>query len=370
MRVKDTPTWNAIIAGYTRAGDMDSGMQLFRLMRSRNVISWTSVISGYAQNGMYADALEIFMEMEKERDVKPNEVTIASVLPACAALGALEVGERIEAYARENGYFKNVYVVNAVLEMYARCGRICKAKMVFDQMGNRRNLCSWNSMIMGLAVHGKCSEALEFFDHMLSEGTKPDDITFVGVLLACTHGGMVAKGRELFDSMLDKFLITPKLEHYGCMVDLLGRAGKLTEAYDLICGMRMKPDSVIWGALLGACSFHNHVELAEKAADSLFELEPQNPGNYVILSNIYASAGRWDGVAGLRKLMKGSMITKAAGYSFIEMDAQVHKFIVEDKSHPRSGEIYGILDELSSRMKLRATAKNSVSKEEEFLNLF
>ncbi|CAM8971260.1 unnamed protein product [Rhodiola kirilowii] len=359
MGVKDTPTWNAIIAGYTRAGDMDSGMELFRLMPLRNVVSWTAMISGYAQNGRYADALDMFMDMEKEKGVKPNEVTIASVLPACASIGALEQGERIEAYARENGYFKNVYVVNAVLEMYARCGRICTAKMVFEEMGHRRNLCSWNSMIMGLAVHGKSCEALEFFHRMLGEGTKPDDITFVGVLLACTHGGMVEKGRELFNEMEDKFSIIPKLEHYGCMVDLLGRAGKLTEAHNLIRGMKIKPDSVIWGALLGACSFHNHVELAEIAVEFLFKLEPRNPGNYVIISNIYASAGRWDGVTRLRKLMKGCQITKAAGYSFIEVGAQIHKFIVEDKSHPRCKEIYGILDELSSKMKFRRSVNDS-----------
>lgn len=174
---------------------------------------------------------------------------------------------------------------------------------------------------------------------------------------------MVIKGRELLKSMEKEFGITPKLEHYGCMVDLLGRAGELKEAYDLIHSMPMKPDSVIWGALLGACSFHRNVELAvelaEKAAESLFELEPWNPANYVILSNIYASAGRWDGVAKLRKVMKGGKIIKAAGYSFIEEGGQVHKFIVEDKSHPRSDEIYSLLDGFYTKRKL--TNRNATS---------
>lgn len=184
------------------------------------------------------------------------------------------------------------------------------------------------------------------------EGIAPDDVTFVGAILACTHGGTVAKGRELFKSMEKNFSIIPKLEHYGCMVDLLGRAGELQEAYNLIQSMPMRPDSVTWGTMLGACSFYGNVELAEKAAESLFELEPCNPGNYVILSNIYASTGRWDGVAKLRKLMKGSQITKAAGYSFMEEGGQLHKFIVDDKSHPKSDQIYALLDDVHVKSKL------------------
>lgn len=176
-------------------------------------------------------------------------------------------------------------------------------------------------------------------------------MTFVGLLLACTHGGMVEKGRHIFKTMTTVFNIIPKLEHYGCMVDLLGRAGKLREAYKVIQSMPMKPDSVIWGALLGACSFHGNVELAEIAAESLFALEPWNPGNYVILSNIYASAGQWDGVAKLRKVMKGGNITKAAGHSFIEEGGQLHKFIVEDRSHSESNEIFASLDRVYEMIK-------------------
>ncbi|XP_041002238.1 pentatricopeptide repeat-containing protein At5g08510 [Juglans microcarpa x Juglans regia] len=353
IKVRDIPTWNSIIAGYARAGDMEGALELFGSMPCRNVISWTAMISGYSQNGQYVKALRMFLMMEKEKDMRPNEVTIASVLPACANLGALEVGERIEAYARKNGFFKNLYVSNAVLEMYVRCGKIDIARRVFDEIGGRRSLCSWNSMIVGLAVHGRCNEALELYDQMLREGIAPDDVTFVGLLLACTHGGLVIKGRELFQLMETNFHISPKLEHYGCMVDLLGRSGDLQEAYDLIKGMPMKPDSVVWGALLGACSFHGNTELAEIAAESLFQLEPWNPGNYVILSNIYASAGQWAGVAKLRKLMKGGLITKAAGYSFIEEGGQIHKFIVEDRSHPRCDEIYVLLDGVFAEMRLQ-----------------
>ncbi|XP_061370387.1 pentatricopeptide repeat-containing protein At5g08510 [Gastrolobium bilobum] len=356
MAVREIPTWNAMMAGYARFGDMEGALELFRLMPSRNVVSWTAMISGYSQNKQYEKALGLFLRMEQETEIMPNEVTLASILPACANLGALEIGQRIEAYARKHGFFKNLYVSNAILEMYAKCGKIDVAWRVFDEIGSSRNLCSWNSMIMGLAVHGQCRKALELYDQMLKEGISPDDVTFVGLLLACTHGGMVEKGRHIFKSMATCFHIIPKLEHYGCMVDLLGRAGQLSEAYEVIQSMPMKPDSVIWGALLGACSFHGNIELAEIAAESLFALEPWNPGNYVILSNIYASAGQWDGVAKLRKVMKGSQITKAAGHSFIEEGGQLHKFIVEDRSHPQSYEIFALLDGVYEMIKLNRSA--------------
>ncbi|KAI6707791.1 hypothetical protein NL676_010753 [Syzygium grande] len=354
--IRDTPIWNSILSRYARRGYMVEALQLFRAMPCKNVISWTSIISGYSQNGHSADALKKFLKME-ERAFRPNEVTVASVLPACVNLGVLEIGERIETYSRESGFFKNMYVYNALLEMYAKCGKIDAARQVFDEIGSRRGLCSWNTMITGLASHGKCNEVLELYDQMLSEGTIPDDITFVGLLLSCTHGGgLVAEGGRLFKSMGSDYGISLKLEHYGCMVDLLGRAGKLQEARDLIRSMPMKPDSVIWGALLGACSFHGNVEFAEEAAESLIELEPWNPGNYVILSNVYASVGRWDGVSKLRKMMKGENITKAAGYSIIQEGGEIHKFIVEDKSHVKSSEIYAMLRGISAVMKIRKQA--------------
>lgn len=357
MPVRDMPAWNSLLSGYAKAGMLQEALELFGWMPYKNVVSWTAMISGYSQNGQYENAVGMFLRMEQERDVGPNAVTIASVLPACANLGALELGERIEVYAKEKGYYlENLFVSNALLDMYARCGRIDQARRVFHEIGGKRNVCSWNSMIMGLAVHGKCQEALKFFHQMQKEGSAPDEVTFVAILVACMHGGLVSEGRELFKSMGGKYLVTPKLKHYGCMIDLLGRAGEVNEAYDLIQSMPMKPDSVVWGALLGACSFCGQVELAEIAAKSLFELEPWNPANYVILSNIYASAGRWEGVADLRKYVKGSQMRKEAGYSFLEEGGQIHKFIVGDMSHPRSDDIYAVLNEISSKMKLLANA--------------
>ncbi|XP_058083654.1 pentatricopeptide repeat-containing protein At5g08510 [Magnolia sinica] len=352
MPERDLPSWNSIVAGYAKWGALAEANELFERMPGRNVVSWTAMVSGYCQNGRFEEAMEVFLMMEREAGVRPNEVTLASVLPACAKLGALELGERIDRYARENGFLRNVFVANALVEMYAKCGRIDKAQRMFEEMGRGRNLCSWNSMIMGLAVHGRWKEGLELFHEMLASGITPDDITFVAVLLACTHGGLVDHGWRFFESMEKEFSLSPKLEHYGCMVDLLGRSGQLDEAYALITSMPMSPDSVVWGALLGACSFYGHVEMAERVAEFLFELEPWNPGNYVILSNVYAASDRWDGVAKVRIQMKGNQMKKAAGYSFIESGGIVHKFIVEDRSHQRSDEIYALLDEVMANMKL------------------
>ncbi|KAF6153683.1 hypothetical protein GIB67_000916 [Kingdonia uniflora] len=353
MWEKDVPVCNSMMAGYMKSGDVEGARELFDLMGMRNVVSWTTMVSGYSQNGQYEDALEMYVKMEKERECRPNEVTITSVIITCANLGALATGERIEKYARERGFMQNLFVSNALIEMYAKCGRIDAARVVFNEIGRRRNLCSWNSIITGLAVHGRSLEGLELYNEMLMRGTKPDDITFVGVLLACAHGcGLVKKGWQIFNSMEKNFNVTPKLQHYGCMVDLLGRAGELSQAYELIKGMPFKPDSIVWGALLGSCSFYGNVEFAEKAAEALFELEPWNPGVYVILSNIYASAGQWDGVSKTWKLMKGNKVKKIAGYSFVEVDGTVHKFTVEDRSHEGSYEIFALLDEISSKTKL------------------
>nr|CAD1830293.1 unnamed protein product [Ananas comosus var. bracteatus] len=356
---RDVAVWNSMIAGYARGGDLARAGELFDAMPERNVVSWTSLVSGYARSGRCEEAVRVFLRMwEEGGEARPNEVTLASVLPACASLGAMGLGERIERYARENGLVGNVFVSNALVEMYAKCGSIERARRVFDEMGERRNLCSWNSMIMGLAVHGRCKQALELFHEMLAVGIAPDDITFVGVLLACTHGGLVDQGKHFFYSMETEFSLTPKIEHYGCVVDLLGRAGLLKEAYTLIKSMPMEPDSVIWGALLGACSFHGEVEIAEIAASFLFKLEPWNTGNQVILSNIYASTGKWSSVAKVWKLMKDKQHKKSAGYSFIELEGSIHKFLVEDMSHPRFEEIYEALDEITMTMKLLGYVPN------------
>ncbi|XP_010228040.2 pentatricopeptide repeat-containing protein At5g08510 [Brachypodium distachyon] len=352
MPRRDTAVYNALLSAYARCGLVDAAEKLFGEMTERNVVSWTAMVSGYAQNGRHEAAVETFLEMWEGAGVQPNELTVSSVLPACAAVGAMELGTKVEEYARGKGHLGNVFVTNALLEMYAKCGSIQRAWQVFQGIGHRRDLCSWNTMIMAFAVHGLWMEALALFHKLRMTGVKPDGITFVGVILACTHGGLVDEGKLIFNSMEADFSINPRIEHYGCMVDLLGRAGLLKEAYSMIISMPAEPDAVIWGALLGACSFHGNIELAETAVDKLMYLEPQNTANLVILSNIYASSGKWDGVAQVWKLLKEKDHKKSAGYSFIELDGRMHKFLVEDMSHPIFEEIYKTLDSVTMIMKL------------------
>nr|CAB3469300.1 unnamed protein product [Digitaria exilis] len=349
---KDAAVYNALLSAYTRGGLIDAAEKLFEEMPEKNVVSWTAMVSGYTQNGRHDQAVEKFLEMWEKESVQPNELTVSSVLPACAAIGAMELGRKVERYARGRGLLKNLYVANALVEMYAKCGSIRQAWSVFQGIGKRRDLCSWNSMIMAFAVHGLWSEALVLFHKLRMAGVKPDGITLLGVILACTHGGLVDEGKLLFNSMREEFGVKPRIEHYGCMVDLLGRAGLLKDAESLIVSMPVEPDAKVWGALLGACSFHGNIELAEIAADKLMHLEPQNTANLVILSNIYASCGKWDSVAQVWKLLRGKDHKKSAGYSFIELDGRMHKFLVEDKSHPRYEEVYQTLDSITLTMKL------------------
>ncbi|XP_062233736.1 pentatricopeptide repeat-containing protein At5g08510-like [Phragmites australis] len=352
MPRRDAAVYNALLSAYTRGGLIDAAEKLFEEMPEKNVVSWTAMVSGYAQNGRHEQAVETFLEMWERAEVQPNELTVSSVLPACAAVGAMDLGRKVEKYAKSKGLLENLFVANALVEMYAKCGSIQQAWEVFQGIGLRRDLCSWNSMIMAFAVHGLWREALGLFHKLRMTGIKPDGITFVGVILACTHGGLVDEGKLLFNSMRAEFGLNPRIEHYGCMVDLLGRAGLLKEADSLIASMPVEPDAVIWGALLGACSFHGNVELAEIAVDKLMCLEPENTANLVILSNIYASCGKWDGVARVWKLLKEKDHKKSAGSSFIELDGRMHKFLVEDKSHPRFEEVYKTLDSVTLTMKL------------------
>lgn len=248
------------------------------------------------------------------------------------------------------GLEENVYVGTSVVDMYCKCGRVEMARKAFNRMKDK-NIKSWSAMVAGYGMHGRGREALHVFDEMLESGEKPNYITFVSVLAACSHSGLVNEGRHWFRVMKKDFGIDPGVEHYGCIVDLLGRAGCLTEAYGLIKEMRIKPDFVVWGALLSACRTHKDVELAEISADKLFELDPTNCGYYVLLSNIYADAGRWKDVERMRILIKNRGIAKPPGYSLVELKGKSHMFMVGDRRHPRHEEIYSYLEKLRIRMK-------------------
>ncbi|KAJ6756192.1 REPEAT-CONTAINING PROTEIN putative-RELATED [Salix purpurea] len=239
---------------------------------------------------------------------------MVSVIASCAHLGALELGERAHDYILRNKMTVNLILGTALVDMYARCGSIDKAIWVFDQLP-RRDALSWTTLIAGFAMHGYAEKALEYFSRMETAGLAPREITFTAVLSACSHGGLVERGLELFESMKRDYRIEPRLEHYGCMVDLLGRAGKLAEAERFVNEMPMKPNAPIWGALVGACRIHKNSEIAERAGKTLIELKPEHSGYYVLLSNIYARSNKWENVENIRQMMKERGVVKPPGYT-------------------------------------------------------
>eukprot|EP01018_Ginkgo_biloba_P030428 Gb_08964 [translate_table: standard] len=339
---------SALIDMYAKCGTIDVSHVVFDKMSQRDVVLWTSLIAGYAQNGLANEALKLFRQMQLA-DVKPNPVTIASILPLCSYPAALQQGKEIHDYIIRNGFESNVFVGSALIDMYTKCGSIEFARQVFGKMP-QRNVVSWNAMIVGYGIHGLGEDALATFDHMQHVGMKPNNITFTGVLSACSHAGLVDEGWKYFHRMNQDYCIRPSMEHYACMVDLLGRAGRLDEAENFVKNMPVEPSAVVWGALLGACRIHCNLELAERVAVRLFELEPENAGNYILLSNIYAESGRWDGVAKVRTMMKDTGVKKRQGCSWIEVKNSVHEFLVGDSLHPQSDEIYAMLETLAAQM--------------------
>ncbi|KAL2898906.1 hypothetical protein RDABS01_023988 [Bienertia sinuspersici] len=312
-------TWNTLIAGFSQADDSLMVDELFKLMRVNkiepDVVSWTSIISGFVKNFRNNEAFVMFQNMLNS-GCFPNTNTISCLLSACANVANMKWGREIHGFAMVVGVEKDIYVQSALIDMYSKCGCIIQASILFWKM-TRKNTPTWNSMIFGYANHGYCNEAIELFKRMeIEEVEKLDHLTFTAVLTACSHGGMMELGKNLFESMQEKYNIKPRLEHYACMVDLLGRAGKLTEAYGLIKAMPIQPDLFVWGALLGACKQHGNIELAEVAAKHLSELEPEGAVTG-LLSNLYAEAGSWRSAARLKKLMKKKS-KSFIGHSWIE----------------------------------------------------
>ncbi|KAL0452529.1 UNVERIFIED_CONTAM: putative pentatricopeptide repeat-containing protein [Sesamum latifolium] len=292
-------------------------------MPERDVISWTSMITGYCQANRHDDAITLFQEMMAAK-VKPDQITVASVLSACAHLGRLDVGKAVHDYVSNNSIKLDIYVENALIDMYCKCGSVEKALKVFDEMKEKDSV-SWTSVISGLAVNGKCNRAIELFSQMLREGIRPIHGTFVGILLACVHAGLVDKGLEFFRSMQKDYGLVPEMRHYGCVVDLLCRAGDLHRAYEFINNMPILPDIVVWRILLSACKLHGNLILAKIASERLLELDPTNGGNYVLSSNSYASAERWDDAIKMRELMDKGDVLKPLGQSSIETNHEASR---------------------------------------------
>lgn len=351
MPERNVATWNTMIDGYARLGNVEAAVLLFNAMPAKDLISWTGMINCYSQNKLFVEALAVFNEMRRN-GISPDEVTMSTVISACAHLGALDLGKEIHLYVTQSGFDLDVYIGSALIDMYAKCGDLDRSLLVFYKL-KEKNLFCWNSIIEGLAVHGYGKEALAMFDRMESEMIEPNRVTFVSVLSGCTHAGLVEEGRRRFRSMITKYSIAPELEHYGCMVDLLSKAGLLENALELIQSMEIPPNAVIWGALLGGCKLHRNLEIAEIAVKELMNLEPNNSGYYNLLLNMYAEVNRWAEVTKVRVGMKELGIEKRCpGSSWIELDKKLYQFAATDLSHPSSEQIYLLLAELDGEMKL------------------
>ncbi|XP_074325767.1 pentatricopeptide repeat-containing protein At4g14850-like [Apium graveolens] len=342
--LSDVYVTNSLIDSYGKCNQLEDATRIFEESRTCDLASFTSLITAYAQHGKGEDALKLFVKMQV-LELKPDSFVCSSLLNACASLSAYEQGKQIHAHIVKFGFVSDVFAGNSLVYMYAKCGSIDDAGCAFSEVSHR-GIVSWSSMIGGLAQHGHGKEALHLFSQMLKDGISPNHVTLASVLCACNHAGLVSKAKKYFETMEELFGIKPTQEHYACMIDILGRAGKLDEAMDLVKKMPFEANGSVWGALLGAARIHKNIEVAQRAADMLFVIEPEKSGTHALLANVYASAGLWDDVAKIRRRMKDSKVKKEPGMSWIEVKDKVYTFIVGDRNHSRSKEIYAKLKEL------------------------
>ena len=370
---KDKYVQNALMDMYSRMGRIEIASSIFGSMNRKDIVSWNTMITGYVVCGRHDDALNLMHDMQRGQaehrintfddykdnenlPLKPNSVTLMTVLPGCAALAALGKGKEIHAYAVKQLLSKDVAVGSALVDMYAKCGCLNLSRIVFEQM-SVRNVITWNVLIMAYGMHGKGEEALKLFRRMVEEGDdnreiRPNEVTYIAIFASLSHSGMVDEGLNLFHTMKAKHGIEPTSDHYACLVDLLGRSGQIEEAYKFIKTMPSNMKKIdAWSSLLGACKIHQNLEIGEIAAKNLFVLEPNVASHYVLLSNIYSSAGLWDQAIDVRKKMKEMGVRKEPGCSWIEHGDEVHKFLAGDVSHPQSKELHEYLETLSLRMK-------------------
>ncbi|KAK8643462.1 hypothetical protein V6N13_012761 [Hibiscus sabdariffa] len=325
---------SAIVDMYSKCGFYDDARKYFNQMPIRNVVSWTALIAGYLQGNRYSEAIIFFQDMLMEK-VRPSEFTFTSVLTACAEIGALIHGRWVHGHISRFKLDTNPAVGTALINMYAKCGCLNEAFMVFKKLSGK-DVYAWTAMINGLAMHGDAIGSLNLFNEMLSSGVRPNEVTFLGVLSACSHGGLVDEGREIFATMKQRYRLEPGLGHYGCMVDMLGRAGLLEEAREIIEDMPIEPTAQVWAPLFGACMIHKAYDLGEYIGKHLIELQPERCGRYALLATLYSRCQKWDSAAEIRKLMKERGIKKTPGCSWIEINGAIHEFTAFDSSHSES----------------------------------
>ncbi|CAF1866816.1 pentatricopeptide repeat-containing protein At2g33760 [Brassica napus] len=343
----------SFVALYAKCGDVGGARKVFDEMPVKSVVAWNSLVSGLEQNGLGGEAIRVFYQM-RESGLEPDSATFVSVLSACAQTGGIGLGSWVHRYIVDNGLELNVKLGTALVNLYSRCGDVGKARGVFDEM-KETNVAAWTAMISAYGSHGCGKKAVEFFNKMEDDdGPIPNDVTFVAVLSACAHAGLVEEGRSVYKRMSKRYGLVPRVEHHVCMVDMLGRAGFLDEAYSFIheldaAGKATSP--ALWTAMLGACKMHRNYDLGVEIAKRLIALEPENPGHHVMLSNIYALSGKTDEVSHVRDGMIKNNLRKQVGYSVIEVEKKTYMFSMGDESHPETGEIYKYLETLMSRCK-------------------
>lgn len=359
MNERDTMTWNVLISGYARANQVKRSQELIRLMETDgfdpNIYTWNGLLAGCMENRQNELAIQVFLQLQ-ETGLRPDIFTVGMILPICSRLVSIERGKQVHAYSIRCGYDTDVHIGAAIVDMYAKCGTMKLAALAFCRI-SEHNLVAFNTMLAGFALHGLAKKGLALFNHMLNDGIRPDTVTFLSVLSLCVHGGYTKRGL-LYFNMMGSYDVSPELKHCTCMVDLFSRAGKLREAREFINSMPMKPDAVVWGALLGGCVMHGDVELGEIAANKLMELDAGNAGNYVLLANLYAAAGRMKDLARTRRVIGERGMQKSPGCSWIEDKGEVHVFLANDRSHILTEEIYATVEKLNSHMRGMGSVKN------------
>ncbi|CAA7024967.1 unnamed protein product [Microthlaspi erraticum] len=344
---------NALIDMYGKSKCLEEAISIFEAMdeRERDLFTWNSVLCVHDYCGDHDGALALFQKMLRSGRIRPDLVTLTTVLPTCGRLAALQQGREIHGYMIVNGLLNrnnsnDEFINNSLMDMYAKCGDLRDAQTVFDSMRSKDSA-SWNIMINGYGVQSCGELAWDMFSTMCKAGVKPDEITFVGLLQACNHSGFVSQGRKFLEEMERVYKIVPTSDHYTCVIDMLGRAGKLEEAYELAVAMPVEDSPVVWRSILSSCRLHGNTELAQVAGKRLYELEPEHCGGYVLMSNLYVEAGRYEQVSELRDAMRQQNVKKTPGSSWIEIKNDLHVFFTDDKTHPEYESILACLSPLT-----------------------
>ncbi|PWA98788.1 pentatricopeptide repeat (PPR) superfamily protein [Artemisia annua] len=352
ISTKNPISWTAMISGYARSGRKLEAVELLRDMKEKSLYTWTALVTGLIQSGHFVSAFHLFIEMRKEGVIIVDPFILSSVIVGSANLAALELGKELHCLVSKLGFESEPYISNALVDMYAKCSDIVDAKTVFCSIV-RKDVVSWTSIIVGLAQHGKAKEALSLYDDMISNGVKPNEVTFVGLIYACSHVGLVDKGRDLFKSMVECYGLKPSLQHYTCLLDLYSRSGHLDEAENLLNTMPFEVDEAVWASLLSACKRFGKTQMGIRVADHLMRLGVKDPSSFILLSNAYAGASMWENVAKVRKLMADMDIKKEPGYSCVHLGKESEVFHAGETSHLLKDEMSVLLKDLDEEMRRR-----------------